>query len=34
VTDLLSNPWSALPELILRIPALLLAVTFHEVAHG
>lgn len=34
MTDLLSNPWSALPELILRIPALLLAVTFHEVAHG
>lgn len=34
MTDLLSNPLGALPELILRIPALLLAVTFHEVAHG
>lgn len=32
--DLLTNPLHALPELILRIPALLLAVTFHEVAHG
>jgi len=34
VTDLLSDPLAALPELLLRIPALLLAVTFHEVAHG
>lgn len=34
MTDLLSNPLAALPELLLRIPALLLAVTFHEVAHG
>lgn len=32
--DLLTNPLHALPELVLRIPALLLAVTFHEVAHG
>jgi len=34
VPDLLSNLLGALPGLLVRIPALLLAVTVHEVAHG
>ena len=34
MTDLLGNPLGFLQSLILKVPALLLAVTVHEVAHG
>ena len=34
MTDLLGNPLAFLQSLILKTPALLLAVTVHEVAHG
>lgn len=34
MTDLLGNPLAFLQSLILKVPALLLAVTVHEVAHG
>jgi Zn-dependent protease len=34
IDDLLRNPFEALQQLVLMIPALLLAVTIHEVAHG
>jgi Zn-dependent protease len=34
IDDLLRDPVAALQQLVLMIPALLLAVTIHEVAHG
>jgi Zn-dependent protease len=34
IDDLLRDPFSALQTLVLMVPALLLAVTVHEVAHG
>ena len=34
IDDLLRDPFGALQQLVLMIPALLLAVTIHEVAHG
>lgn len=34
MTDLLGDPVAFLQSLILKVPALLLAVTVHEVAHG
>jgi Zn-dependent protease len=34
MTDLVSDPLGALQRIVLQIPALLLAVTVHELAHG
>jgi Zn-dependent protease len=34
IDQFLQNPFEALQQLVLMIPALLLAVTIHEVAHG
>jgi Zn-dependent protease len=34
MTDLLGNPAAFLAELVLKIPALLLAITIHELAHA
>src|SRR5215813_4495926 len=34
MTDLFSDPFAFLQRLVVQIPALLLAVTVHELAHG
>jgi Zn-dependent protease len=34
IDDLLRDPFAALQQLVLMVPALLVAITIHEVAHG